>query len=162
SLRCRDRRPADSLRCRTWQTSRRGGRLPTAGGRCSKRALLSPGSFVRILRRRFADAPDDARVRDSRDGLLDPLNLNLMKPVVAQVEPVTEHALRRQAQVIQLGRACVSRPLLPGRPVGNPVVGPFRVEGPFAELKLVQMLLPAVIRLENGLMEVLKRLVAAD
>src|SRR5207244_2523694 len=45
---------------------------------------------------------------------------------------------------------------------GNTVVGSLRIERTFAELKLVQMFLPTVVRLEYGVMELLERLVAAD
>src|SRR6185369_623235 len=85
-----------------------------------------------------------------------------MIPVVAEVEPVTEDTLRLQAQIVKPGRACISRTFLPWRPIGNPVVGAVRIERTFAELKLVGMLVPAVIRLEDGIMEQLQRLVAAD
>ena len=68
--------------------------------------------FIGILRRRFAHPLDDARVGDGRDGLLDPLDLNLMIPVVAEVEPVAEDTIRLQIQVVQLCRARVSIPFL--------------------------------------------------
>ncbi len=69
--------------------------------------------FVAILRRRFAHPLDDTRVSDGRDGFLDPINLNLMIPVVVEVEPVTEDTPRLQIQVVQLCRAGVSIPFLP-------------------------------------------------
>src|SRR5579859_7993909 len=55
---------------------------------CARVCLL-----LTILRRRFAHPLDDARVADARDGLLDPIHVNLMKPVVAEVEPVTKNTL---------------------------------------------------------------------
>ena len=69
--------------------------------------------LVAILRRRFAHALDDTRVGDRRDGLVNPVHLHLMIPVVAKVEPVPEGTTMRQIQVVQLGRACVSISLLP-------------------------------------------------
>src|SRR5262249_409436 len=47
-------------------------------------------------------------------------------------------------------------------PIRNPVVESVWIERPFAELKLVQMLIPAIIRLEGGVMELRESLVAAD
>jgi hypothetical protein len=41
-------------------------------------------SFVLVLRRRLADSLNHPRVRDRRDGLLDPIDLNLMIPIVAR------------------------------------------------------------------------------
>src|SRR5262249_48042320 len=117
------------------------------------RSWFPPGSFIEILGRRFPNALDDARVGDGRDGLLDPLNLNLMIPVVAEVEPVTENTSRLQAQVVQLRCPGVSSPFLPPRPVRNPVIGSVRIERPLPELKLVQVLIPAVVGLEDGVME---------
>src|SRR5260370_12909581 len=75
-------------------------------------SAVSASLFIRILRRRFADALDDARVNNSRDGLLDPFHLNLMKPVVAEVEPVTEDRIGLQMQVVKPCRPRVSTPFL--------------------------------------------------
>jgi hypothetical protein len=47
-----------------------------------------------ILRRRLANPLDDVGIRDDRDGLLDPFHLDLMIPVVAEVEPITKDAIR--------------------------------------------------------------------
>ncbi len=57
-------------------------------------------SRLRILRRRLAHPLDDARIRDRRDGFLDPFNLDLMEPFVAKIESVSENAIRLQIQVI--------------------------------------------------------------
>src|SRR5690242_95424 len=46
------------------------------------------GLFIGILRRRFADPLDDTRVGHGWDCLFDPLDLNLMKPVVTKVKPI--------------------------------------------------------------------------
>src|ERR1700722_12096951 len=78
--------------------------------------IVSPTSralLVAILWRRFAHAPDDTRVGDGRNGLLDPLHLDLMKPVVAEVEPVSEDTFRFKIQLVQRCRACVSVLFLP-------------------------------------------------
>ena len=64
-------------------------------------------TLFKVLRRRFAHPLDDARIGYRRDGLLDPLHLNLMKPVVAEVKPVSEDAMLLQIQVVQLRRARV-------------------------------------------------------
>ncbi len=41
---------------------------------------------ARILRRKFAHSLNDARISNGRNGLLDPLHMDLMIPVVAEVE----------------------------------------------------------------------------
>ena len=58
--------------------------------------------LVAMLRRRLAHSLDDARVGDRRDRFLDPVDLNVMKPVVAEVESVAEDTTRLQIQVVQL------------------------------------------------------------
>src|SRR5207244_4003636 len=57
--------------------------------------------LVAILRWRLAYPLDDAWIGDGRDGLLDPLYLNLMIPFVAEVEPITKDTIRLQVQVRQ-------------------------------------------------------------
>ena len=64
--------------------------------------------FLTILRWRFAYPLDDARVGDRGDGLINPVHLDLMIPVVAEVEPIAEHALYFQVQFVQRGRASVA------------------------------------------------------
>src|SRR4051794_39982004 len=89
-----------------------------------------PLRFVEVLRRRFAHSLDDARVGDSWDGLLDPVDVDLMKPVVAEVEPVTEDTTRLQIQVIHFGRTCVPlSPLLAFARTGDAVIGSLGIEG---------------------------------
>src|SRR5438105_1768021 len=125
-------------------------------------ARFPPGLFIEILRRRFANALDDARVGDGRNGLLDPLHLDLMKPFVAEVEQVTEDAIRLQIEVVQRGRARVSVPFLAFLRIGNAVVGSVGIERTLAELESIKVLIGPVERLEDDLVQLFERLVAAD
>src|SRR5437899_3763611 len=84
--------------------------------------------FVAILRRGFAQTLDDTRVGDTRDGLLDPLHLNLMKPIVTEIEPVAEHTIGTQAKIVKLCRACVSNPLFLWSRTRESVIGPVGIE----------------------------------
>ncbi len=72
------------------------------------------GSGIQVLRRRFSDSLDDARVGDGRNGFLDSLHLDLVEPVVAKVEPVAEGMLAfLQIQVVQRCRAGIAVIRLP-------------------------------------------------
>ena len=77
-------------------------RCRTGRGRCVQpsRTILHEAtgaprrSFIGIPRRRFADALDDTRIPDGREGLLDPHGSNPTKPAVAAVESVTSTSSR--------------------------------------------------------------------
>src|ERR1700677_514105 len=84
-----------------------------------------------------------------------------MKPVVAKIEPVAEDAIF-QIKVVQLRGTCVSVILLAFCWIRYAEVGSVRIEWTFAELKLIQMRVPSVIRLEDGFMKLFERLIAAD
>lgn len=59
-----------------------------------------PPLLVGVLRRRFTQPLDHAGVGDGRNGSLDPINLNLMIPIVPEVEPVSEDSFRFQIQIV--------------------------------------------------------------
>src|SRR5262249_49075052 len=60
----------------------------TGRRRSAQRAPL----LALMLRWRLTHAFDNSRVGDGQDGLFDSLKLNLVKPVVAKIEPVAEDA----------------------------------------------------------------------
>ncbi len=72
---------------------------------------------------------DDARVGDGGNRLLDPLHLNLLKPVVAEVEPVTEDAMRLKVEVVEFNDSSVSAAFLLWPRSGNSVIGPGGIKG---------------------------------
>ena len=106
---------------------------------CKTRFGLLFVFLVRILRRRLAHPLDDARIFDCRNGLLDAFHLDLMKPVVAEVEPVSEDAPRIEAQAVERCGASVAISSRPRRRIGQPVIGPLGIEGSFAELNSTQV-----------------------
>lgn len=87
---------------------------------------------LQILRRRFAHAASHARIGYGRDRLLDLVHLDLVKPIVAEIEPVTEHAFDAQPQRVQ-GRGPSVTEIGGTVLVRDRVLRPVRVEWPPAE-----------------------------
>jgi len=71
--------------------------------------------------------------------LLDPLDLDLMKPLVVEVKPVTEDAIFLQIESIECGRARVSVFFLAFLRVGYAVVGPRGIVCALAKLEFTQV-----------------------
>lgn len=116
---------------------------------------------TRVLRRRFSHAPDHTRIGHGGNGFVDAFHLDLMEPVIAEVKPVAKRPVQLQLQVVQRSGARVAL-AFPVLPVWNSVIGTVRVERPAAELEFVQMFVPAIVGPEDGFLELLERLVAAD
>ena len=85
-----------------------------------------------------------------------------MVPVVAEIEPVTEGAMQLQIQVVELCRACIPMSFLMFPRNGNAVVGSVGIVRTLAELKFISMVIGTVICLEDSLVQLFQRLVAAD
>ena len=94
--------------------------------------------------------------------MLDPLHPDLVKPLVAEVEQITEDTIRLQTEGVQCGGTGVAITLFVFIRVGDAVIGPLGVIRPFAELELIKMLIVPVERREYGVMQLFERLVASD
>lgn len=90
-----------------------------------------------------------------------------MKPVVAEIEPVAESLIYFQTQGIYSGVGHIACGFLRSEKrvfhfQGKHIPPGFRVVGSLAELKFVQVLFPAVERIENGVMQISQGLIAPD
>src|SRR5688500_17941891 len=119
---------------------------------------------IGILRRAVADTLGYLREFSSRCTLLDSHDIDLMPPVVSEVEPVAEEVIDLQAERLNRCTLHASCWLIPTvHPCGEHVPPCLRVHRPFAaDLELVHVLVFAVEGVEDGVVKLRERLVAAN
>src|SRR5262245_27690503 len=140
---------------------RPGSRLPAGQSSPCHRLLV----LISVLRRAVAFPLRHFGELAPGHLVLDGLDVDLVPPVVAKVEPVAEAAAHFQPQRLDGGlvHPASRRVLLAALTLvvaGQNVPGCLGVHRPFAELELVHVFVPAAKGVEDGVVQVFERLVA--
>src|SRR5262245_19772064 len=123
--------------------------------------------LVGVLRRAFAYLLRDLGELAPGHVVLDGLDVDLMPPVVAEVEPVPEAVADLQGQrldggFIDTAYRRVGLVFLDFQGVRQDVPASLRVHRPLAELELVHVFFPAAIGVEDGVVQVFEGLFAPN